>query len=91
MHGAKIPEVAEEMTDKHSLPLWVSNLNVNSSRLKSEIEVYFRTMEANCPKDNFRSKIFDFVKRKKGWLEILPDEVMDEKKDEIDDEMEVGE
>jgi len=88
-HGAMIPEVAEEMTDYHSLPLWIANLCVTSNRLKSEIEVFFHTLTTNCPRNDCRDKIFQFVLRKKGWVEKVEVKEEDDGAGEMEEGMEI--
>jgi len=67
IHGARIAEIAEEMTDKYSIPLWLSNLSTTSKSLKIDLEFFFQTLVSNCPETEMRRKIFEFVGKKQKW------------------------
>ena len=86
LHGAKIPEIAEEMTDKYSIPLWLLNLKTTSNSLKNDLELFFQTLYNHCPKNDMRSKIFEFVRQKQNWSftrELTVSKVEDDEEEDL--------
>lgn len=72
--GARIPEVAQEMVDKHSLLIWIGNLPIISDKNKSLLyrrELYnlFLALKDACVHNELRGMLFRFVATKHDWLD----------------------
>ncbi|CAL8092422.1 unnamed protein product [Orchesella dallaii] len=68
-HGAEIPEVAQEMVDKHCLLIWIANVPTTNQMYKRELGELFRTLRANCPPNDSRNLMFRFVAKKHEWID----------------------
>ncbi|ODM96092.1 G patch domain-containing protein 4 [Orchesella cincta] len=75
--GARIPEVAQEMVDKHCLLIWISNVPTSLQMYRRELGELFKTLRANCPPNDSRNLMFEFVARKHDWYKLVLKEGMD--------------
>jgi hypothetical protein len=66
-NGAKIPQVAQEMVDKNSVLLWISNVNFTDKYYRRELEDVYRNLSLNCPSGGYRNRVFKFVSDKHKW------------------------
>jgi hypothetical protein len=65
--GAAIPEMAQEMIEKHSLPLWIANLSLNDPTLKVELEALYQNLVTNSIPSTCKDNLFRFVALKHNW------------------------
>ncbi|CAG7683960.1 unnamed protein product [Allacma fusca] len=60
--GAGIPEVAQIMVEKHSLPLWVSNIVTRDGNLQFRVAKLYESLKSNSVMNSSRTSLFEFVK-----------------------------
>lgn len=66
--GARIPEVAMEMVEKHALLLWITNIPLNINKpYGKELQELFRTLTQSCGDIRSNQELFSFAAKGTGW------------------------
>lgn len=69
--GAKIPEVAHDMIDRHGLLLWIANLKLDDKTYyRRELEDVYKNLSISYPQGEYRDSVFQFVSKKHGWTYV---------------------
>jgi len=74
--GASIPEVAVDMIDKHSILMWLGNLQVKGKMYRREVMLVFSSLwkSFSQEKNNLEGSklnLFKYVAKKHDWEDLM--------------------